>query len=387
MSVAIHILRHMVEQGFQSPHIREAVITPDGWSQIMAHMADSPERRQRRREAAVRNQESVERYFSEVVPTRRLEFVKTLEPPISDAEPVMYTNSYDGSLVTRWLRDDGSAVDTIDTPKARTATVFEDILPCPVNYFVPLPGERWLGTRARDQWDYKHKLLDTAWVVDEQGNVLASSNLGDASLCPVVGKDGQIWVTYFDEAPQRGKGPTYRRAENDEWVLIPGSAIPLESVGEYSDRGKHTAGYTGMTVFDEDLKVVDRHSSGTYICEVYWTHTDGERFWYLSYPTWAIDVWGPDGQEAPIPASVFKKGPFVACSEGVARFSAPGEHRDSLYTPQLDGTIREEMVVFPDGTPLRQGIVSSWGRYLHYFDGLDWYRLLVFPKEQEVKEQ
>lgn len=222
-------------------------------------------------------------------------------------------------------------------------------------------------------------VADTAWIISPTGEILASGCLGDAARLPVVGRGGQIWVTYFDEAPSRGSDGAWRRVESGEFEFIEGSVVAVDEVRENSGYGRYTAGYTGMTVFDSSLRPVARHPmDGTSIVDVYATHTDGDCFWYVSYPKWVVDSYRPDGQGPPIADPSHKGAPLIASGDRLARFSGSGRHRDSLFVRLPDGGEEVSIVTFPDGSPLRRGAVTTWGPYLHYFDDLDWYMLDVF---------
>lgn len=228
-----------------------------------------------------------------------------------------------------------------------------------------MPGGNWLGTQARVDLPRADEVPVTAWVLSPHGQVVASGCVGDASLRPVVSASGQIWVTYFDERP-------FRPGD--------GAGNYTDDVPEDSAFGRYTAGDTGMTVFDSSLEVIDRHE-GTDIVEVYVTHTDGNRFWYVSYPNWVIDRHGPDGQQPPIPDPDHKGAVLVASGDRIARFGGGGPHRDSLFVRHPDGTDTISIVTFPDGRPLTRGAIATWGPYLHYFDGPDWYVVKVFGDE------
>jgi hypothetical protein len=390
------MLFNMTETAFRPPDPSDVVITSDAWAQIMSHMPQTEERRKRNAEAAKRRELGVAELLATGIPTRRLEFVRRIEPPAPNMDIYSLATTFNGFLMPTWIDHENGRLETIETPTERTATVSDDIMPEPVSYLLPLPGDKWLGVIARSDFidddniglggmrlsrtdGSESRLKDGAWVVDASGNILASGNFGDALLRPVVGSNGEIWVTYFDEHPGRSSDGAWSRTENGDYDMIPDSVIPVESVDEYSDYGKYTAGYTGMTVYDVDLKVVGRHE-GTDICEVYYSHTDGTRFWYVSYPEWVIDCWGSGGQEFAIWPDGLKGSPIIACDKGLARFSGEGGHRDSLFFHRPDGTLCEEVVVMPDGNQLRQGQIATWGRYLHFLDGLDWYRLAVFQE-------
>ncbi|MBT1167300.1 hypothetical protein [Bifidobacterium simiarum] len=334
----------------------------DALTQIMSHMASTNASRRREERIARERQRSVERLIDNGAPTIPLTFVKTLTPPYAGASPMGISASHNGDLVVLW-RDPNTihsaicAVESLHTSRYMPYSAF----PADVDYVVPMPNHQWLGVCARSSWDDEGRLLDAAWRIDDDGKVLAHGNMGDALLCPVVGKDGTIWATYFDEMP-------WREDSDDD---------------EYSDEGRYTAGYTGMTVFDDQFHVVGRHHTSTAITEVYWSHTDGNDFWYLSYPDWNIDHWTSRGWKQPIPADQLDSSPFIAYRDRLARFSGPGEDRDTLYYDPVDPSEPLQawdkvVVTLPDGSPLRRGRVITWGNMLYYLYGHDWYLLTVF---------
>lgn len=337
-------------------------ISPDALTQIMSHMAPTDERRRQEEQIAKERQRSVERLIASGAPTVPLTFAKTLTPPRAKARLMRISTAYNGDLVAQWFvpntNDSGTCtVESLQESRHMPYSVF----PEDVDYVVPMPKHQWLGVCSRSSWDEDDHLRDAAWRIDDDGNVLARGNMGDALLCPTIGKDGTIWATYFDEMPDRW--------DSDD--------------DELSDDGRYTAGYTGMTVFNDQLHVVSRHHTPTLIGEVYWSHTDGNDFWYLSYSDWMIDHWTPHGWEQPIPANQLGGSPFIAYHNRLARFSGPGEDRDTLYYVPSDPhepvqTWRKVVVTFPDGTPLQRGHITTWGNMLYYVHGYDWYTLKVF---------
>lgn len=368
-------LRHMAE-GFNAN-----VTGADAWAQIGSHLPTTPARRTRGEQIAAERQRQVEQLIASGVPTRSLRPVRTLSPPFDGARLAAIGAEHDGTLGVWWTDPHGDRdLYTVESETERVAQVAISSFPGAIDHVVGLPGRRWLGSAARVDWTDAGTVPDTAWIIDDAAHVLASGCLGDAHLRPVVTPDARIFVTYFDEHPWRASDGAWSRDAEGDWTLIPGSIVPLESVREYSDHGRFTAGYTGMTIFDDRLRVLDRHCSPTDVLEVYASHTDGQRFWYVSYPEWYIDEWGPEGQENRLPPTDFKGAPLIAYGERIARFSGPGENRDSLYTALADGTTVRDVVTFADGTALHRGDVTTWGRFLHYLDGLAWYTLDVFPE-------
>lgn len=358
-----------------TPHVpgnNDVVITSDAWSQIMSHAPQTAERRERERQLALRRQQAVEELLEQGrYPTMPLRFVKRMAPPVPGMEITDTFTRYDGALVVTWRDEARTRMITIETESDSIPGITESSFPEYVSYIVPMPGGNWLGTQARVDRPRTDEVPVTAWVLSPQGEVVASGCVGDASLRPVVSASGQIWVTYFDERP-------FRPGD--------GAGNYTDDVPEDSAFGRYTAGDTGMTVFDSNLEVIDRHD-GTYLVEVYATHTDGNRFWYVGYPSWVIDSHGPDGQRPPIPDPDHKGVTLIASGDRIARFSGAGEHRDSLFVRQPDGSETISIVTFPDGRPLNRGQLTTWGRYLHFFDGPDWYVVTVFGDEHSHGDQ
>lgn len=354
-------------------------ISADAWVQISSHLPQTPARQAREAKITAARQQRVERLLATGPPTRRLRHIRTLSAPFDGARLAQFGAEHDGTLGVWWSDADGDRdLYTVESETERVAQVTISSFPGAVDHVVGLPGRRWLGSVARVDWTDEGNVPDTAWIIDDAGRVTAAGCLGDAHLRPVVTRDGRIFVTYFDEHPWRASDGAWKPDADGAWTLIPGSVLPLESVQEYSDHGRYTAGYTGMTIFDDRLHVVARHTSPTDVLEVYASHTDGARFWYVSYPEWYIDTWGPDGQENRLSSKDFKGAPLLASGEHMARFGGPGAHRDTLYTVFPDGRIGREIVTFPDGTALRRGRVTTWGSQLHYVDGHAWSALDVF---------
>lgn len=369
----------MTNENFNLPPARDIHIGNDAWGQISSHLAVTPARMAREDQIAAEQQRQVGQLIASGAATRPLRRVRTLSPPFKDAILRTVHTEYDGTLGVWWSEQRGE--NEIYTRESETGPVAElnpQVFPNEASYVVALPGGRWLGSGARVDWPEDQPLSDGAWIIDGTGGIVATGCLGDAHLRPVVTLDGRILVSYFDEHPDRGCDGAWTRNAKGEWEMIPDSVRPVESVDEYSDFGRYTAGYTGMTVFDDQLRVMGRHSSPTDICEVYAWHTDGERFWYVSYPEWQVDVWDPDGQGKRIPSGELKGAPLICYGDGIARFSGPGEDRDTLYTITADNNVIREVVTFPDGTALRQGDIATWGRQLHYLNGAEWFVLDVF---------
>lgn len=379
MSVAASTLPTMTDPG--DPRDAGEVEEPssDAWAQIASHLARTPERAVRAEQIADERQVQVEQLIASGVPTRPLRRVRTLSPPFGGATLVEVGTQYDGALGLWWSDPNGERdVFTVEAEASRVAAVNVSPFPGPVDYIATLPGQRWLGSAARADWLGDDTVVDTAWVIDAGGSIQARGCLGDAHLRPVVTPDARIFVTYFDEHPDRGCDGAWVRDNDGGWVAVPNSARPLAFIDEYSAEGRYSAGYSGMTVFNDQLRVIGRHVSPTPVCEVYAFHTDGERFWYVSYPDWVIDSWGPHGQGKPQASGEFKGMPLIAHGGRIARFGGDGQDRDSLYTQDDDHQMRREVVTYPDGTALRRGIVTTWGHQMHYVDGLNWYVLDVF---------
>ncbi|NMM91310.1 hypothetical protein B2J88_44610 [Rhodococcus sp. SRB_17] len=362
-------------------------ITPDAWSQIMSHAPQTEERRKREQEIAIRRQRGVEELLHEGrYPTTPLRFVKRIEPPSPGMEIDDTFTRYDGAIVVTWRNKAGDRAITVETEADSLPSIPESSFPGYVDYIVPMPGGNWLGTQARVKDPHDCEVPVTAWVLSPHGEIVASGCFGDASLRPVVGTSGQIWVPYFDEKPFRERDGAWYKTDDDRWEFYIVSAVGLDDVAENSAYGHYTAGYTGMTVYNTNLEVIDRHE-GTDIVEVYATHTDGNRFWYVGYPNWVIDSYGPDGQRPPVPATSHKGATLIASGNQIARFGGAGPHRDSLFVRQPDGSEAISIVTFPDGRPLEQGGIATWGPYLHYFDGPDWYVVTVFGDEHRRRNR
>ncbi|BDR52914.1 hypothetical protein KIM372_08210 [Bombiscardovia nodaiensis] len=243
-----------------------------------------------------------------------------------------------------------------------------------------MPGNRWLGCKARTCYEEGKPLADSAWIVSEQGKVLSSGNMGDALSCPTVAQDGTIWAPYFDEHPVRDDDP----------------------VDESSDYGKYTAGDSGMTVFDDHLKVLARHNSPTYVMDVYYSHHDGHSYWYLSYPDWIIDNWSTSGQGEPMAANdelELRGVPFLMYKNRLARLSVfevewtrrrrPLDEHVSLYRyPQRSDIasvsrdkVQQTLLTYPNGLQASMDVlVCSWSNKFYLIDkDTSWYEIEAFP--------
>ncbi|BDR55739.1 hypothetical protein [Xylocopilactobacillus apis] len=235
--------------------------------------------------------------------TESLVFVRTLEAPAQGSSIAEAHTAYDGRLVLIWQNAEGARTQCqVYKKNGSCESISFSAFPGHVSFVMPMPGNRWLGCKARTWYEEGKPLADSAWIVSEQGKVLSSGNMGDALSCPTVAQDETIWAPYFDEHPGRDEGP----------------------VDESSDYGKYTAGDSGMTVFDDHLKVLGRHNSPTYVMDVYYSHHDGYRYWYLSYPDWIIDNWSASGQGEPMAADdelELRGAPFLMYKNRLARLS------------------------------------------------------------------
>ncbi|BDR52918.1 hypothetical protein KIM372_08250 [Bombiscardovia nodaiensis] len=315
--------------------------------------------------------------------TETLNLVCTLQEPYKDAEITQISSAYDGRLVVLWRDSKGEQEECRVYEKSGDyQSMSFSAFPGPVDYVVPMPKNRWLGCVCRVPYEDGKPLPDGAWIISDRGQVLSTSNMGKALLCPVVAQDGTIWAPYWDEYEWR-----------DDRV-----------VDEESDYGKYTAGCTGMTVFDDHLKVIGRHDSPTFALEIYASHHDGRTFWYLSYGEWVIDSWGPKGQGQPMPANddlQLVGAPFLIYKDRLARLgniardyerNRKPEGYVSLYRyPPSDNPatptkvniedIRQTVLVYPDMRPVSMDdFISSWGNKFYLVDhSQHWYELEAFP--------
>ncbi|MFT3714782.1 MAG: hypothetical protein QM774_02215 [Gordonia sp. (in: high G+C Gram-positive bacteria)] len=371
------------------PKPQDVHFSDDVWNQVLTHMPDTDESLREKAEAAQRTQQLVEELVAaQEYPLRPLESVRRLVEPFVGAEIAGVNTAWDGRLLIDW-RGDGKQTTSAESPDGRSETLDISLFQHSVDYVMPLPSGNWLRYQARVTPEVDRTLTpaqrartahtpDSAWVIDTSGHVIASGSLGDACLEASVGSAGQIWVPYFDEAPQRGLAGIWERNAHGDMEFVEDSIVPTESVAEDSGYGRFTAGYTGMTIFDENLRVVGRHDrekSDTDICEVYMSATDGERYWYFSYPDWNIDCVGPEGQAPPIHDDRHKAGFLIAAGEQIAFFSGPGPDRDSLFLRKSDGSEEMSIVTMPNGAALTPGMVAAWGGTLHYVADNVWYRV------------
>lgn len=379
-------------------------VSADAWGHMVSHMAPSEERRAREEAAARRAQPAVEEKLAGDALRLPLTAVRSLLPPRNGDELHEVFTRYDGELCAVWQGSESQLLTVEYIDGQEVLLDLACLADYAIDYILPLPDGCFLGVAARVDLepapaakaghspDFTAGVVDdNAWVVDAAGRLLRAGSLGDALLRPVVSRGGLVWVTYFDEAPDRGCLGAHRRNDDGAWVAIPGSFVPEELVDECSDYGRYTAGYTRMTVFSSDLQVLGRHL-GSDIREVCATHTDGESFWFVGYPDWNVEQWRAASPVRSRIVSGRGGAPLLTDGERLARFSGAGSERDSLFMAQPDDWYGEEgvghevewIVTMPDGSALRGGFVRTYGGVLHYLDGLDWYWLRPFEGEEDA---
>lgn len=320
------------------PNLARITISPDAMAQIATHFPQTPERiAKEQRIAAARHRLAGQVLAQGRYPSAPLTAVRTLMPPTPDAEIVGLGTSFDGRLIVDWISPDHQHAVTVESPTGTDTAIDFATLPDGSDYAAPLPDGNWLAVAARTERGDDGDPRDNAWIVAPGGEVLTSALVGDALLRPVVGTNGTIWISYFDE------------------------------------------GDAEMNVFDSSLRQIGTHSiPDSYVCEVYADHTDGETYWYVSYPDWEAFTWSAEGQGETIAPSHHKGAPIIAAAGKVARFGGADELRDALFLQRPDGGETIVLVTFPDGSVLNRGSIATYGPYLHYLDGLDWYRVNVF---------
>jgi hypothetical protein len=72
-------------------------------------------------------------------------------------------------------------------------------IPVAPAYVQPMQGGGYLVVRSRSMWTQDLGAEKNAYVIDTDGRVIRRGTLGDGIAHVQVGRDGRIWVGYFDE--------------------------------------------------------------------------------------------------------------------------------------------------------------------------------------------